>query len=81
MAQLAVAHTRGWAANNVKARFRLEAENERLKAEVGLMREEFRIKARLRQDPASCRPHYPPVQRRYQNGVDINASSLSRVGT
>jgi putative transposase len=64
LAQYATAHTRGWAANSPNARIRLTAENDRLKAEVALLREEIRIKdARIRQLAPHQRPNYPPAER------------------
>jgi transposase len=64
LAQYATAHTRGWAANSPNARIRLTAENDRLNAEVALLREEIRIKdARIRQLAPHQRPNYPPAER------------------
>jgi predicted RNA polymerase sigma factor len=63
-AQFAAARTRGWAANSINAPVRLKAENDRLQLQIQLLREEIRIKdSRMKQVPASRRPHYPPVQR------------------
>lgn len=47
---------------NYDARIRLQAENERLRSEIHLLREEVRIKdARMETIPPHRRPHYPPV--------------------
>src|SRR5204863_5992113 len=63
-AQTSLAIARGWAANSVNARIRLKTENGRICQEVGLLREEMRIKdSRMLQIPAQRRPHYPPVER------------------
>ena len=40
LARTSVVHTRSWAANSINARIRLRAENERLRAEIELLREE-----------------------------------------
>jgi hypothetical protein len=46
------------------AKVRLRSENERLRAEVSLLREELRIKdSRMERVPPQRRPHYPPVER------------------
>jgi transposase InsO family protein len=64
LAQYATAYTRSWAADSRNARVRLTAENRRLEQEVGLLREEIRIKdARLARIDARRRPHYPPTER------------------
>jgi transposase InsO family protein len=64
LAQLAMAHTRGWAANSVNARMRLKADNDRQRQETALLREEIRIhRARMAQVPPSRRPHYPSTER------------------
>ena len=48
LAQYATAYTRSWAADSTNARVRLTAENRRLEQEIGLLREDLRIKdARL----------------------------------
>lgn len=66
---IALAHrgmcvARGWAADSPLQRVRLRFEVERLAAEVGLLREELRIKdARLGRIPPRQRPHYPPADR------------------
>lgn len=64
LANAAVTTSRGWAANHWNARVRLKVENERLRQEVGLLREEHRIKdARMGRIPAHERPHYLPAER------------------
>ncbi len=56
--------TRGWCAKSPLERVRLRAEVERLQAEVGVLREELRIKdARLDKVPSRERPHYAPRER------------------
>ena len=64
LAQYATAFTRSWAADSSNARMRLRAENDRLKEELGQLREVMRIKDRrlARIDPRR-RPHYPPAER------------------
>jgi transposase InsO family protein len=64
MARVALTTGRGWAADSWNARLRLNAENDRLRQEVGLLLEELRIKdARMARIPAQRRPHYPPTER------------------
>ena len=64
LAQFALAHTRGWAANCPNARIRLKAELDRAKQEIALLREQIRIKdARMASISPQCRPHYPPTER------------------
>ena len=64
MAQASLTIARGWAANSANARIRLKTENEQLRQEIGLLREEMRIKdARMLQISAQRRPHYPPTER------------------
>ena len=64
LAQFALARTRGWAANSVNSRLRLQAELDRARQVIGLLREEARIKdARMAQIPPQCRPHYPSMER------------------
>ncbi len=64
LAQFATAYTRSWSANSPNERMRLKAENDRLEAEIALLKEEIRIKdARLlRLDPRK-RPQHPPMER------------------
>lgn len=64
MAHLGMAHIRGWCGNSPVTQVRLKAENERLRSEVELQREELRIKdARMARVPARHRPHYAPADR------------------
>ena len=64
LARASATHTRNLAENHYDARIRLQAENERLRSEVELLREEMRIKdARMDTIPPHRRPHYPPVER------------------
>jgi hypothetical protein len=64
LAHAAVTYSRGWCADSPIARVRLAGENDRLKSEVGLLREELRIKdARLARIEPRHRPHYPPTER------------------
>ncbi len=64
LAHYAIVYTRGWAADSVNARVRLRAENQRLRDEVALLREEVRIKdARMARIDPHRRPQYPPTQR------------------
>jgi transposase InsO family protein len=64
LAQYAVAYTRGWAVNARIARVRLTAQNDQLRQEVALLREEIRIKdARMKRVEPQKRPHYVPTER------------------
>src|SRR6185369_5943309 len=64
LAHASLTHARSIAANSINARIRLKEENERLRNEILLLREEGQIKdARMEQIPAQRRPHYPPVER------------------
>jgi transposase InsO family protein len=64
LAHYALAIARGWCANSRIARVRLAGDNDRLKTEVALLREELRIKdARMAHIPPRQRPHYPPTER------------------
>ena len=59
LAHYTIVATRGWAANSINARVRLAAENERLKQETELLREEIRIKdARMARIGPHRRPYY-----------------------
>ncbi len=63
-AQAAVIESRSWCANSRIERIRLSSDNERLAAEIALLREELRIKdVRLARITAANRPHYPPTER------------------
>ncbi len=64
LAHYAIVAARGWAANSINARVRLSAENNRLRKEIVLIREEIRIKdARVARIDPRRRPHYPPTER------------------
>jgi hypothetical protein len=64
LAHFSLTYTRSWAANSLNARLRLKQENDRLRQELALVREEMRIKdARMLRIPAQRRPHYPPIER------------------
>ena len=64
LAQYATVYTRSWAANSPNERMRLKAENDRLEAEMALLKEEIRIKnARLLCLDPRKRPQYPPTER------------------
>jgi len=64
VAQYATVYTRSWAADNADSRVRLKAELDRANQEIGLLREEMRIKdARMARIDPHRRPHYPPVER------------------
>lgn len=52
------------ASNSINSRIRLKAENDRLKQEIALLREEIRIRdARIKLMPPQRRPHHPPRER------------------
>jgi hypothetical protein len=62
LAHYAMVHTRSWAVNSSNDRARLSAKKDQLDQEIGLLREEIRIKdERLARIPASQRPHYRPT--------------------
>ena len=64
LAHFSLTSTRSWAANSWNARIRLKADNDRLRDEIALIKEEMRIKdSRMLQIPALRRPHYPPIER------------------
>ena len=64
LAQFATAHTRGWAANSINSRIRLQAERDQALQELARLREEIRIKdARMALINPHRRPHYPPAER------------------
>lgn len=64
LAHRAAVITNSWCVNSRIARVRLAAENQQLRTEVAMLREELRIKdARMAQIPPENRPHYPPTER------------------
>ncbi len=64
LAQFALAHARGWAANSQVARVRLKAESDQLKQQVAWLTEEIRIKdPRMKRTAPQRRPHYVPAER------------------
>jgi len=64
LAHFSATFARSVAVNNINARIRLKAENNRLREEIALLIEEARIKdSRMDRIPALRRPHYPPIER------------------
>ena len=64
LAHYAIVYARAWAADNIHARVRLAAENDRLREECALLREELRIKdSRMAQIVPQRRPHYSAHER------------------
>jgi len=64
LAHYTIACARDWAANSINARVRLAADNDRLKQDNQLLREELRIKdTRLAKIDPRRRPYYPPTER------------------
>ena len=64
VAQLAIVHARGWAANSSNARVRLRVQLDVARQEIALLNEEMRIKdARMAVLVPSRRPHYRAVER------------------
>ena len=64
LADLAFAKTLSWAADRLNPRLRRQAELERLRREISVLREEIRIKdARMEQIEPHRRPYYPPMAR------------------
>ena len=60
----AITWTRGWAVNSPIARVRLSAELDRAKNELGLLREEIRIRdLRMRRIQPRHRPYYSAIER------------------
>jgi transposase InsO family protein len=63
-ANLSFTRTLTWAADGLNLRLRRQAELERLRREISLLREEIRIKdARMEQIEPHRRPYYPPAAR------------------
>ena len=64
MANVAFTATQARAENQLSARTRLQATNDRLQRQVAPLREELRIKDdRMDRLPAQRRPHYPAIER------------------
>ena len=64
LARTSLALTQGWASETMSPELRQQAEEDRLRQEVQLLREEIRIKhARMEQIEPHRRPHYPPTAR------------------
>jgi transposase InsO family protein len=64
LAQFATVYSRSWAVDSLNGRVRLKVENDRLRQEVALLKEEVRIKdARMAQISPHRRPHYQPIER------------------
>ena len=64
LAHFTLTFTRSWAANSFNARIRLKQDNDRLRQELALLREEMRIKdSRMLRISAQRRPHDPAAER------------------
>ncbi len=64
LARTSLALTRGWASKSMNPELRQQAEEDRLRQEIQLLREEVRLKdARMEQIEPHRRPHYPPTAR------------------
>lgn len=64
LAHFSLAFAQSVAANHTNITIRLQAEVDRLRQEIALLKEELRIKnVRMDLVPAHRRPHYPPVER------------------
>jgi hypothetical protein len=64
LAQASLTATRNRAADHWNARVQLRVENDRLRQEILMLREEIRIKdARMQHLDPQRRPHYPPTER------------------
>ena len=64
LAQYATVYTRSWAVDSMNGRVRLKAENDQLRQEISLLREELRVKdIRTVRILPHKRPHYPPTER------------------
>ena len=64
LAHYAITYARGWAANSINARVRLQAKLNTAIEEIAKLREELRIKdARMARIDPLKRPHYPAVER------------------
>ena len=64
LARTALAMTQGWASESLNPELRRQAEEDRLRQEIQLLREEIHIKdARMEQIEPHRRPHFPPTAR------------------
>ncbi len=64
LAHYSIVYARSWAADSINARVRLAADNDRLREECALLREEIRIKdTRLSRISPQRHPHYGPFER------------------
>ena len=64
LAHYAITYARGWAADSVNARVRLQAKLDAALEEIAKLREEIRIKdVRMARIDCHKRPHYPAVER------------------
>ena len=64
LAQVVIAHARGWAADCANPRVRMQGDLDRAGQEIALLKEEIRIKdARMAQLLPHRRPFYPPMER------------------
>ncbi len=64
LAHFSIVHARGMAAGHIRNHVRLSAQNERLREECALLREEIRIKnARMAHITPHRRPRYGPYER------------------
>ena len=64
LAHYAITYARGWAANSINVRVRLQAKLNTTLEEIAKLREELRIKdARMARIDPQKRPHHPAVER------------------
>jgi hypothetical protein len=64
LARTSLAVAQGWASESMSPELRQQSEEYRLRQEIGLLREEIRIKdVRMEQIEPHRRPHYPPTAR------------------
>ena len=64
LSQFALILAQSWAAHSLNARYRLQAERDRVRHVLTLLRKELRLKdARMEQTCAPRQPHYPPTER------------------
>lgn len=76
LAHYAIVAARGWAANSINARVRLAADNDELKEEVALLREEIRIRdARMARIDPRRRPHYDGINTPGLGGIILTTTA------